>query len=54
MRLPASATRLTSRVCPGSKRSAVPADAFTKHQQNYLDEGGQRDNAAYGWVRAEA
>jgi len=37
-----------------AKRSAIPADAFAKHQQNYIDEGGLRDNAAHGWVRADA
>jgi predicted TIM-barrel fold metal-dependent hydrolase len=37
-----------------AKRNALPADAITKIKQVYLDEGGQRDNAAYGWVRADA
>ena len=37
-----------------AKRNALPADAFTKLKQAYLDNGGQRDNAAYGWVRADA
>jgi predicted TIM-barrel fold metal-dependent hydrolase len=36
-----------------AKRNAIPADAFTKLQRNYHDEGGLRDNAAYGWVRAD-
>jgi predicted TIM-barrel fold metal-dependent hydrolase len=36
-----------------AKRNALPNDAFTKTKQVYLDEGGKRDNAAYGWVRAD-
>jgi len=27
---------------------------LTKLKTAYLDEGGQRENAAHGWVRAEA
>ena len=34
-----------------AKRNALPKDAFTKTKQVYLDEGGKRNNAAYGWVR---
>ena len=26
----------------------------TKLKTTYLDDGGQRENAAHGWVRAEA
>jgi predicted TIM-barrel fold metal-dependent hydrolase len=37
-----------------AKRQALPADALTKWKQAYLHQGGQRDNAAYGWVRADA
>jgi len=37
-----------------AKRNALPADTFTKLKQAYLDNGGLRDNAAYGWVRADA
>jgi uncharacterized protein len=35
-----------------AKRSALPADALDKMKAAYLDRGGQRENAAYGWVRA--
>jgi len=35
-----------------AKRKALPADALEKLKVAYLDRGGQRDNAAYGWVRA--
>jgi predicted TIM-barrel fold metal-dependent hydrolase len=35
-------------------RKALPADALTRFKQAYHDAGGQRDNAAYGWVRADA
>jgi predicted TIM-barrel fold metal-dependent hydrolase len=37
-----------------AKRNALPADALSKFKQAYLDQGGQRENAAYGWVRADA
>jgi uncharacterized protein len=37
-----------------AKRQALPGDALSKFKQAYLDGGGQRENAAYGWVRAEA
>jgi predicted TIM-barrel fold metal-dependent hydrolase len=36
-----------------AKRNALPKDALSKVKQAYLDQGGQRDNAAYGWVRAD-
>jgi predicted TIM-barrel fold metal-dependent hydrolase len=36
-----------------AKRTGLTADSFTKFKQVYLDEGGKRDNAAYGWVRAD-
>jgi uncharacterized protein len=35
-----------------AKRTAMPADGLEKLKLTYLDRGGQRDNAAYGWVRA--
>jgi predicted TIM-barrel fold metal-dependent hydrolase len=35
-----------------AKRKAIPADGLEKLKITYLDRGGQRDNAAYGWVRA--
>jgi uncharacterized protein len=35
-----------------AKRNALPADALDKLKIAYLDQGGQRENAAYGWVRA--
>ena len=37
--------------CPGSRPSALPARAPV--EQAYLDRGGQRENAAYGWVRSD-
>lgn len=35
-----------------AKRNALPADALDKLKTAYLEHGGQRENAAYGWVRA--
>jgi len=35
------------------KRKALPADALEKLKIAYSDQGGMRDNAAYGWVRAD-
>ncbi|HEY8461336.1 MAG TPA: amidohydrolase family protein [Blastocatellia bacterium] len=35
-----------------AKRNALPADTLEKLKMAYLDRGGQRSNAAYGWVRA--
>jgi uncharacterized protein len=35
-----------------AKRKALPADALEKLKIAYLETGGQRANAAYGWVRA--
>ncbi len=35
-----------------AKRNALPADALDKLKTAYLERGGQRENAAYGWVRA--
>jgi predicted TIM-barrel fold metal-dependent hydrolase len=37
-----------------AKRNALPKDALSNLKQVYLHQGGQRDNAAYGWVRADA
>ncbi|MCI0485594.1 MAG: amidohydrolase [Blastocatellia bacterium] len=36
-----------------AKRNAFPADALMRLKLSYLDRGGQRSNAAYGWVRAD-
>jgi uncharacterized protein len=36
-----------------AKRKAFPADALDRLKTAYLEQGGQRENAAYGWVRAE-
>ncbi len=36
-----------------AQRNAIPADALTQFKTAYLNEGGLRENAAYGWVRAE-
>jgi predicted TIM-barrel fold metal-dependent hydrolase len=37
-----------------TKRNALPADALSKLKTAYIDRGGTRDNAAYGWVRKDA
>ena len=34
-------------------RKGFPADALSRLKTAYIDRGGQRDNAAYGWVRAD-
>ncbi len=34
-------------------RNAFPKDALSRVKTAYLGDGGQRENAAYGWVRAE-
>ncbi len=36
-----------------AQRKGLPKDAMSKLQQVYRHEGGQRENAAYGWVRAD-
>lgn len=41
-------------VDPKAQRKALPNDVLSKVKQAYIDRGGMRDNAAYGWVRAEA
>ena len=35
-----------------AKRKAMTSDGLEKLKLTYLDRGGQRSNAAYGWVRA--
>ncbi len=35
-----------------AQRKGLPADTLTKLKDKYLSLGGHRDNAAYGWVRA--
>jgi hypothetical protein len=35
-----------------ANRKALPADALEKLKVAYVEGGGQRSNAAYGWVRA--
>ena len=37
-----------------AQRNAFPRDALSQLKTAYLDQGGTRENAAYGWVRAEA
>ena len=37
-----------------AKRNALPKATLSKLKIAYLDQGGQRENAAYGWVRADA
>ncbi|MBX7168540.1 MAG: amidohydrolase [Pirellulales bacterium] len=34
-----------------AQRKTIPKDELTKLQMAYLHDGGQRENAAYGWVR---
>jgi predicted TIM-barrel fold metal-dependent hydrolase len=36
-----------------AKRKALPADALDRIKAEYIDRGGQPNNAAYGWVRAD-
>ena len=36
-----------------AKRKALPADVLTRIKTAYLERGGQRSNAVYGWVRAD-
>jgi predicted TIM-barrel fold metal-dependent hydrolase len=35
------------------ERKALPADTLEKLKTAYIEGGGMRDNAAYGWVRAD-
>lgn len=37
-----------------SKRNALPNDSLERLKTAYLDRGGLRENAAYGWVRADS
>jgi predicted TIM-barrel fold metal-dependent hydrolase len=36
-----------------ARRTALPKDALSKLKMTYHDRGGQRENAAYGWVRRD-
>jgi len=36
-----------------AKRNALPKDAISKLKMAYHDQGGQRENSAHGWVRAD-
>lgn len=36
-----------------AKRKGLPEDALDKMKVSYLEHGGHRENAAYGWVRAD-
>jgi len=36
-----------------AKRNALPADTLDRLKVAYVESGGQRSNAAYGWVRAD-
>jgi predicted TIM-barrel fold metal-dependent hydrolase len=36
-----------------AKRKGLPQDTFSKLKVAYEQDGGQRNNAAYGWVRAD-
>jgi len=36
-----------------AKRNAFPKDTLSQLKVAYLEHGGQRDNFAYGWVRAD-
>ncbi len=36
-----------------AKRKALPADSLDRLKTAYLDQGGQPNNAAHGWVRAD-
>ncbi len=37
-----------------AQRNVLPSDALSRLKTAYLDNGGLRDNAAYGWVRDDA
>lgn len=41
-------------VDPEEKRNLLPKDALSRLKTAYRDFGGQRENAAYGWVRDDA
>jgi hypothetical protein len=36
---------------PTEKRTTLPKDGLSKLKAAYIDMGGTRENAAYGWVR---
>jgi predicted TIM-barrel fold metal-dependent hydrolase len=36
-----------------AKRKGLPGDTLERLKTAYLEDGGQRSNAAYGWVRAD-
>lgn len=36
-----------------ARRTALPADALSRLKAAYLNDGGQPNNAAHGWVRAD-
>jgi predicted TIM-barrel fold metal-dependent hydrolase len=38
---------------PQAQRTLLPKDTVEKLKTAYLDQGGQRENAAYGWVRSD-
>jgi hypothetical protein len=35
------------------KRQGLPKDTLSQLKVAYLEDGGKRDNAAHGWVRAD-
>jgi hypothetical protein len=37
-----------------AKRKNLPKDALSKLKTTYLEMGGTRENAAYGWVRDDS
>ena len=39
---------------PNERLQAIPADKLSDLKTAYLGNGGTRDNAAHGWVRANA
>jgi hypothetical protein len=36
-----------------AKRNPLPSDALTRLKTAYLQNGGERSNQAFGWVRAD-
>jgi predicted TIM-barrel fold metal-dependent hydrolase len=36
-----------------AKRQALPKDSLSRIKTAYLEQGGRRENAAYGWVRSD-
>ena len=36
-----------------AQRKALPADTLSRLKVAYVEGGGMRENAAYGWVRAD-